>query len=81
MFRLSDGNPVNVDAGIENVIFVARPEVGVMEDIADTVKAMENGASSPASGQRAEFHILFVPHRDGKRQIWKSYITFHKLYL
>ncbi len=65
MIRLERGRGAATAAdvqGAENVVFVARPQVAVMDAIADNVKSIENTTRGGAEA-RTEFHILFVPQR------------------
>ncbi|XP_059089713.1 vacuolar protein sorting-associated protein 33A-like [Tigriopus californicus] len=48
-----------VDLGqFDNVVFMVRPDVHLMDAVADNVQREES-----AHGTRAEFHIMFVPQR------------------
>ncbi len=65
MVRLSAA-PGSLDArtGVSsNVVFVSRPQVELMDRIANFVKRFESAASPSSPGDRVEFHLLLIPRK------------------
>ena len=60
MFRLGEMFGAADVGGVENVVFVTRPDVAAMEAVADTLRNIENAAQAQ---NRPELHALFVPDR------------------